>query len=378
MPEEQKASWKPLVWKVAALLAAALVGALGHWAGVEPKTIERVQEILVVQDTNGPEFQGHAQGWLYDPDAVAAHLAAHNVPTFASTPAGFALLSSDKDVYLWDAAKKVTGSVLPARNQGSVGSCVSFGTASAVEHLLCVQIASGRRGEYKDLAQEVIYGGSRVEVGGGKITGDGSIGAWAVEWVTRWGVVPRGVHGRHDLTSYSESRCRTWGRSGVPDDLEPLAKQSAVKGYALVTTFAEADRAIRQGYPVVVCSGQGFRMTRDADGFCAPSGTWYHCMAFIGTRGGNRPGLFCLNSWGSSAHTGPRFPPDAPPAGFWVDAKVADKMLGSWKDSFALSDAVGFPKREVLPDWFLAAPPARGRDVIRNPFAPLTEVSISW
>src|SRR5262245_11083700 len=188
MPEEQPKSfaWKPLVYKVAALLFAAALGFVGRWAGVDPKVVEHVQEVIVVQPGDGPEYQGHAQGWVRDPEAVEDHVRAHQVPSFAATPAGFALLANDRDVYLWDAAKKATGSVLPARNQGQVGSCVSFGTASAVEHLLCVQIASGKRQEYRDLAQEVIYAGSRVEVGGGKIRGDGSIGAWAVEWVTRW------------------------------------------------------------------------------------------------------------------------------------------------------------------------------------------------
>jgi hypothetical protein len=264
-----------------------------------------------------------------------------------------------------------------------VGSCTSFGTASAVEHLLCVQIASGRGGKYRDLVQEVIYAGSRVEVGKGQITGDGSTGAWVVEFVTKWGVIPRGKHldGKYDLSKYDEARCRAWGRSGVPDDLEPIAKESPVKGYSLVTSFAEADKAIRQGYPVVVCSGQGFRMARDADGFCPPSGTWYHCMTFIGARGGKRPGPFCLNSWGPKAHTGPRFPADAPEGGFWVDSALADKMLKQWRDSYALSDAAGFPERAVLPDWFVQVRPRAERFGARDPFARLAlkpEVSLSW
>ena len=41
------------------------------------------------------------------------------------------------------------------------------------------------------LSPEVIYGGSRVEIGGGRIRGDGSIGAWAARWVRDYGVVPR-------------------------------------------------------------------------------------------------------------------------------------------------------------------------------------------
>lgn len=365
-----RTSFAPRAWLIRAVLIA--VGALlGRFAAPvsPPPAVEVIEKHEPAPALD--EFAPRAQGWLFDEEAVTAHHARHAVPAFGHTPAGRAALAHPGDVYLWDAARKVTGAVLPARDQGQVGSCTSFGTASAVEHLLCVQIASGRGGRYRDLVQEVIYAGSRVEVGRGQITGDGSVGAWAVEWVCRWGVLPRGVHlGKYDLTRYDEARCRAWGRTGVPDELEPLAKESAVKGYALVTSYTEADKAVRQGYPVVVCSGQGFAMRRDADGFCTPSGTWYHCMTFIGARGGARPGLFCLNSWGAKAHTGPRFPPDAPEGGFWVDAAVADVMLRKWRDSYALSDAVGFPERPGPPDWFVQRLP--------DPFAHLRKERVAW
>ena len=93
-----------------------------------------------------------------------------------------------------------------------------------------MQIADGEAAEYRDLAPEVIYGGSRVEIGGGRIRGDGSIGAWAARWVRDYGVVPRGLHGSHDLRLYDENRCRDYGRRGVPDDLEALAKEHPVRG----------------------------------------------------------------------------------------------------------------------------------------------------
>jgi hypothetical protein len=62
----------------------------------------------------------------------------------------------------------------------------------------------------------------------------------------------------------------------------------------------------------------------------------------IGVRGGKRPGAFLLNSWGPDSHSGPRFPEDAPPVGFWADADVVGAMLRQG-DSWAFSDAVGFP-----------------------------------
>ena len=248
-----------------------------------------------------------------------------------------------EDVFLWDACRAVTGDVLPARDQKSVGSCVGFATASAVEYLIACRSRTAA-GEYRDLAQEVIYGGSRVEVGGGRIRGDGSVGAWAAKWVKDYGVVPRGIHGRHDLRAYDERRCREYGRprgAGRPGAAGPGTPGAERRQREVV---GRVPGGVRNGYPVAVCSSQGFGLRRDADGFCRPRGTWYHAMAVVGVRGGERPGGFLLNSWGPTVHTGPRFPPDAPVAGFWADAAVLDRMLAQG-DSWAFSGVAGFPAR---------------------------------
>jgi len=290
-----------------------------------------------------------AFGWVDDPHAVQAVANANCFARFCDTEAFGAAYEGPDDVFLWDACRQATGDLLPPRDQRGVGSCVAFGTASAIEHLLCVQIANGSSEEYRDLAQEVIYGGSRVEIGGGTIRGDGSIGAWAARFATRYGVIARGRYGSHDLRNYDEARCREFGSRGVPDELEPLAKQHPVKSASNVRNWDECRSAIRNGYPVAVCSSQGFAMQRDAEGFCRASGTWAHCMAIVGIRGGSRPGAFLLNSWGSNAHTGPRGPGDPSPAGFWADAHVVDRMLKQG-DSWAFSHAVGFPARKL--NWY--------------------------
>src|SRR4029453_8978371 len=161
-------------------------------------------------------------GWVDDPRSVRECLAEMDCGTFRETAAFAARGDGPEGVFLWESAGTVTGEILPARNQGAVGSCVAFATASAIEFLSCFQIEDGEVAAYHDLAQEIIYGGSRVEVGGGRIRGGGSIGAWAAKWVKDYGVVPRGVHGAHDLRIYDEARCRDYGRRGVPNDLEPL------------------------------------------------------------------------------------------------------------------------------------------------------------
>lgn len=289
-------------------------------------------------------------GWIQDPVAVKDTLKRLPHPLFCNSEAGLATAELATECFLWKAAEQVLGHQLPGRNQGQVGSCVSFGTASAIEHTMLCEIMAGDPEEFKNLCQESIYGGSRVEIGGGRISGDGSVGAWAAEFVNRYGCLSRGIYGPVDLNNYSEARCRDWGRNGVPDTIEPECRKHPVKTTSLVDSWDLAMKSLASGFGISVSSNQGFTMERDQDGFCLPKGQWGHCMALIGYQNGSRPGGFLLNSWGDDAHTGPRGAGNAPLAGFWADAKVIHRMLQE-NDSWAFSGVQGFPMRRVR--WYL-------------------------
>lgn len=314
------------------------------------------------------EESGQA-GWIRDDAEVERVKSQLEFPVFSTTPAWKVVQESgDADVYLWKAAVKVLGDMLPGRNQLQVGSCVSFGTASAVEHTLLFSIANwdparGPPPDYKDLAQEVIYGGSRVQILGGRIRGDGSTGAAGAQFTNKYGVVPRGIFGKWDLSKYTESQCRAFGQSGVPKDLLDEAAKSKVKTITLVQSADQAAKAIQQGYGIAVCSNQGFARQRDKDGFSRPQGSWAHCMAIIGVQF-DRKGFFILNSWGDDYFTGPMGKGDGPKAGFWADWDVVDRMIRSGGDTWAFSDAEGFPSRKI--DWFLKANPANPPALARN------------
>jgi hypothetical protein len=56
------------------------------------------------------------------------------------------------------------------------------------------------------------------------------------------------------------------GRGGVPDEVRQKAAQHKVKTSSLVRTYAELEDALANGYPVTVCSNQGFTLQRDAQG----------------------------------------------------------------------------------------------------------------
>jgi hypothetical protein len=117
---------------------------------------------------------------------------------------------------------------------------------------------------------------------------------------------------------------------------------------ALVSTWDELVAALQNGYPVTICSSQGFGSTRDAEGFCPARGTWGHCMFIAGVRF-DRPGACIIQSWGPDYPTGP-IQLSQPTFSFWADRPVVERILGQG-DSWALSRAPAFQKRHLPPAW---------------------------
>jgi len=291
-------------------------------------------------------------GWVKDDGAVKAVSDSLPFKVFADTPAGKQAGELPDRFYLWDVYKKVDARGPPAKNQGQVGSCVSFGTNNAILRTMAAQIAlNGTNEELKDIAEEVTYGGSRVEVGKGRIRGDGSVGAWAAQFVQQYGVISRDKHGKYDLTAYDPNRCRAWGQSGVPNDLEAVVREHPVKDITQIKTTDDLKKALAQGYGVAVCSDQGFSMQRDSRGVAQPRGSWAHCMCIDGYHtDGGKLYFHIENSWGANAHTGPAGWGNPSTAGFWADGAVVQRMLAAG-DTWAFSGVKGFPARES--EWFV-------------------------
>lgn len=229
----------------------------------------------------------------------------------------------------------------------TIGDCVSHGWGLGIDILKAVEIVTGREAEafMGETATEQIYGDSRVRVGGGRLgNGDGSVGAWAAKSVTSAGgvLLRKKYEGIIDLTTYSGKLAKEWGRIGVPKGLYEFSKKNFVETVSLVNSYNSARDSIASGYPIPVCSMQGFSSKRDEKGFAKPQGEWAHCMVFIGVDDADsRPGLLCMNSWGTNWISGPKRH-DQPDGSFWVDADVVDRMLRG-DDSFAISGFNGYP-----------------------------------
>lgn len=281
----------------------------------------------------------HVTGWR--PDIAAAEvpkavkeLNLHGLAFFLA-PISAPPKSIDLTVYL----KRVYGERW-FLNQGECGSCVAFGAALACDALMAIDTV--RNDKSKPIARTdpmSIYWGSRVEIGGGRLNGEGSVGVWAAEWLKKYGALPQQKFPSIDLSKYDPSLCcgRLSSR-GVPDDLEPTARLYPVKEYAQVKSFDEAVYAISNGSPVTIASSQGFRMQLDANGFGTPSGTWNHQQCVVGYELDPVPCLWIANSWGACYTGGPQ---GWCPAVMKVRKATADRMLKEG-DSWALSRFAGF------------------------------------
>jgi hypothetical protein len=297
----------------------------------------------------------HAFGYEPDPDGAAAFVATLPRPTLAT--AGPGLETDEKTPALLYPALLECHPTWQRGSQGNVGSCVGWGSALAVDFLQACDIVWRREPERWGgrTIESATYGFSRVEARGlaHNNGGDGSTGFHAAKGVREFGTLHYGID--YDGTVFdgpSQARDREWGRFGVPDKLEPHAAKRKVREVTLVTNFMEAARAIANGYPCTVASGQGFSMSRDEQGFCRAGGTWWHLMCLAGLRW-DRPGLLCFNSWGRSNTTGKHWPADMPEearvCSFWIDAEVIDRML-SGRDSYAYAGFSGFEPTRI-PDW---------------------------
>ena len=321
--------------------------------------------VLVWRDRRPPQENF---GYTPNPEGVEEFLHELDQPLFAQAGAEAIREARGVDTFLYRAVYRAHqsryGKPWVVGSQG-IGDCVSWGWAHGVYIAQAVDWDLGRMPEAPlSPATESIYGGSRVEArgkpeGGGGWS-DGSYGAAAARWCRDWGVIYREPVLGHDLTKYDKSRAKNWGNygnggQGDGGKLDDEAKRHPAKYVALVRTWTEASAAIESGFPVVVCSMQGFNSLRDADGFCRPSGQWAHCMTFIAVRY-DKPGLLCLNSWGPTYVGGPRWPDDMPDGSFWVDKATADRMLSAG-DSFAVGSIDGFGFRDLHHgNWLMPVP----------------------
>lgn len=250
------------------------------------------------------------------------------------------------NVRLWDAVVAVNGQHLPNIPQ-QVGDCVSWAYSHAGEYVICVEKAAGGQTEFHRLFPPYIYGTSRVEIGRGKIKGDGSCMAWAVKAGQQFGVLRADAAG---VPPYSGTLARQWGKDGPPRELIEASKMFTIGTVSPVRSTAEVRDAIANGYPVPFgAGGIGFDLVVVKYGRLLaepPSGSWSHAQCVIGYDGSGAEPLFCLlNSWGPLA--GGKSPLSGePPGSYWITERSMDRIARQG-DAFAISGFTGFKARKI-------------------------------
>ena len=292
-------------------------------------------------------------GWNYDPIGIANFVRSHHRPYVTQQNQRIRGTGQDKKAFLHLALERVTGRPFAPHNQGT-SDCVAHAAALGVDFLAAVQIAVKKMPQMwtAEAATEPIYGGARVEIGGGTANA-GAKGHWAAEWLQKYGVLHRQKYpGGFDFTHYSVATTKEYAYSGCPDALEPIAKLHPVKKTAICRSYGELCDLIYNGSPIMVCSNVGFGSKsekRDSEGFLTQQRKpWRHAMLFGGYDDEyRRPGALCFNSWGSQWVYGPTRG-NQPAGTFWVDKATVTAMLKQG-DSFALSAYKGFPRVSIPP-----------------------------
>lgn len=299
-------------------------------------------------------------GWVPDRQAIE-NVIRHTANPYLVQQAAETFLGSgnEKVVLLYKYLEKAVGKIIPHK-QG-IGDCVGQAYAFGVDVLAATQIHQLGLAErwITKSSSEAMYAGSRYEIGykvhnaRTLLKGDGSLGVYCAEYLRDYGVLLRRKYGDIDLTQYDARLARAWGRTGVPDELEPLAKEHPVRSSALVRSYEDCRDAIANGYPVIFCSKVGFNPEcdthnpggRDSMGFLNRCGEWFHAMCGIAVDDTTRPGILIMNSWGPDwVSGGTRL--GQPDGSFWVDAFTIDEMCG-YGDSNAISGFIGFPAQQL-------------------------------
>lgn len=288
-------------------------------------------------------------GWVNNPAAVEATMNDLPFPVFQDVWTPIKGTGKGKKVLLYEFIREASGGKFPKRKQ-TVGDCVGQGAAYAVDAVKAVDIILNKELErwVDETATEDIYAGSRVQIGEGRIRGDGSIGAWAARYVNEYGALPRGKYGVTDLTKYDGARARTWGRKGVgvPQTLLSVSKKHPILTVSRVDSYEQVRDLISNGYAVTIASNQGFNPRRDSEGFAAPKGNWAHQMSILGVDDEyKRPGVLVQNSWGTW-NAGPKRN-NQPDGSFWVDAEEIENRILKQGDSWAFSGYEGFKVQEL-------------------------------
>lgn len=209
-----------------------------------------------------------------------------------------------------EAVRKVLGRDIEAQYQSS-GTCGGRAGSRGAEIAQCVAIASGKKAKFKYVSHAWLYYLARREygmLGRGDGVAEGSI----PPVMAKYGLLNREESGDPKQNGPgNDDVAVSWGAgrlaSAKAREFEQLAADNLAIISARVTSAQEMADGIAAGGVGIVADSRGYVMTRDGDGYCRPSGTWYHYHVRSGVRAPRgRKGFDYNQSWGQNTPGGTR------------------------------------------------------------------------
>lgn len=217
-------------------------------------------------------------GWIPNPQAVAdfrAELAAEG-NAFCAVGVGDSLPLKGfwkrlvsrgvTGVFLQDAEEQLFGKSRPSFTQAR-GTCVDRSGSRALQDTIYGKIVRGEIAKGVEIAGEVSYGISRVNVTGQRQNacawgcrsnhghGDGTWGGSFYKGLHDFGCVVRDSYGTIDLTQRREDLAIQWGNEGVPAALLTVAANHKASACHHAESLEDLADMVAAGYASQICCG---------------------------------------------------------------------------------------------------------------------------
>jgi hypothetical protein len=238
----------------------------------------------------------------------------------------------------FNAAVKVLGSdgALSLIQQQPRGTCGGRAGSAGGDFAQCIQIASGVDAKFHRVSHAAVYYAARKKYGmlKGSWTNDRNDGVAsgsvpeALSQVA--GYVQRAEIGDESFygAGSDDLACKL-GAGMLPELAAKIIKEGADNFiiWAPVRSAQEMADGIAAGGIGIISDSQGYTGTRDKDGFCRASGTWYHYHLRVGVvPPSKRKGFAYWQSWGKSTPGGTLLP-GYPPNVFGVDWDADERNI---------------------------------------------------
>jgi hypothetical protein len=306
-------------------------------------------------------------GWEYRPETIERVMAASTsvVNSIYDVNPQLKGYGKGKVVLLHQAFDKVLGKQPTYRKQW-IGSCVGRTGGMIGDEQAALLAAAGKIAWPGRTIAAGVYGLARVEIGigthGNRIRGDGASVAYAVEAATTFGLLQEGRHevngtiydlvGKYD----DDDLCAAWGRDGMPDPLEAIARRFLFQQYAPIRSYEEGRDATAAGYSLWFGTNQGLwarlPARRDDKGFLPISSRTAHSWSVCGTiDDGDVVGLVEDNGqWGPDWVTGPEGRYPLGPGRCLVTPETFERQIRNG-ECYAVANYTGFPVKTEELTW---------------------------